>query len=203
MKNRKIKNYFRWAKSGPRIMLLVFVFLILCMSVAVIYVLKFKQFSQTINTEAISSPISTKSPDVKWVLEIPSLKIFSPVVLNVNASNKDEYFKALEDGVAQMQGTAQPGHGNTVIFGHSSFYETSPGEYKTIFESLNKLREGDIIVLAGNLKNLTYEVDSIDIVDPKDVEVISPTKESKITLITCWPPGSIDNRLVVVAKLVQ
>jgi len=33
------------------------------------------------------------------------------------------------------------------------------------------------------------------------VEVINPTDNKQLTLITCWPPGTIEQRLVIIANL--
>ncbi len=145
---------------------------------------------------------STKktSSSEKWSIEINKLNISAPVILNVDAKNEDEYYKALEGGVAHMKNTALPEKGNTVIFGHSSYYLWKPGEYKKVFEKLNDLENGDQIILKNKDQEIKYEVTKKEIVSPTKVEVADPTEESQLTLITCWPIGSTKERLIVVAN---
>ncbi len=81
-------------------------------------------------------------------LVIPSLNLDAPVIADVDGSNKEEYFKALENGVAHFKGTAKPGEGSNIfIFGHSSFYKNRPGNYKEIFKNLEQVKTGDEIIL--------------------------------------------------------
>jgi len=138
---------------------------------------------------------------LNWALSIPKLNVNVPVILNVDGADKKEYFKALQNGVAQMKGTALPGEGNTVIFGHSNFYGDDSGEYKNIFYNLNQLEIGDEIKILSNGKILRYLVSEIKMVEAKNIDVIKQKGKKELTLITCWPPGTIDQRLVVVANL--
>ncbi|PIT97447.1 hypothetical protein COT77_01385, partial [Candidatus Berkelbacteria bacterium CG10_big_fil_rev_8_21_14_0_10_41_12] len=137
----------------------------------------------------------------EWTFSIKKLEISVPIVLNVSGSDKDEYFAALQNGVAQMKGTALPGEGNTVIFGHSSYYKDDPGQYKKIFATLDQLETGDEIKIASKDKELTYIVRENKLLDPTDVEIVEPTNDKRLTVITCWPPGTLDQRLVVIAYL--
>ncbi|KKP68576.1 MAG: Sortase family protein, LPXTG-site transpeptidase [Candidatus Roizmanbacteria bacterium GW2011_GWA2_35_19] len=93
--------------------------------------------------------------------------------------------------------------GNVAIFGHSTLpqlYNTK--DYKTIFTYLPSLDNGDnIFVKVGDLE-YQYEVFSITTVKPDQVSVLEQNKEASfITLITCVPPGTFWERLVVKAKL--
>ena len=140
-----------------------------------------------------------------YALRIEKLGLEAPIIPNIDGNNKEEYMKALESGVAQMAKTALPGEaGNTVIFGHSSYYESKPGGYKTIFADLDKLAAGDIIQLSSGAKIVSYTVIEIKTVKPEDVSIVNQNKnEYKLTLITCWPPKTTNERLVVVAKEIQ
>lgn len=156
---------------------------------------------------AISSPvtkpatIATKPQYTDFHLVIPSLNIAAPVILDVDGGNKTAYFKALQSGVAHFAGTAKPGeNSNIFIFGHSSYYSSDPGKYKTIFVSLGDLKKGDEIDLWYNLKEYKYFVSNINQVAPNDVSVLRPTSSEQLTLMTCWPPGTTTKRLIVVSK---
>lgn len=142
---------------------------------------------------------SNEHADDFW-LEIPALNLGAPVIADVDGTDKATYFKALESGVAHFKGTAKPGeNSNIFIFGHSSFYADQPGNYKQIFRHLDELKkESEIIVWYQN-KKYTYLTDEIKIVEPNDKGVLKPSKSEKLTIMTCWPPGSILQRLIVIA----
>ena len=132
-------------------------------------------------------------------LKIDKLNIVAPILAEVDASDKDKYFASLQRGVAQMEGTADPDQkGNLVIFGHSNFYESDPGAYKQIFRNLDQLQKGDQIIIHYKNKDYQYKVVKQQIVLPTDTWVI--TAKYDLTLLTCWPPGTTDKRLVVFAN---
>lgn len=147
--------------------------------------------------EAYLPEISYSETDFQ--LKVEKLGINVPIIKDVNAADKEIYFEALEGGVAHMAGTPSPDEeGNVVIFGHSNFYSTSPGMYKKIFSTLDQLGEKDEIIVHYMGEDYQYQVENSQIVAPEDVWVI--TAEFDLTIVTCWPPGSIDNRLVVFAN---
>ena len=125
----------------------------------------------------------------------------APIILNVNGTKKDIYFKALESGVAQMEGTPLPGEiGNSFIFGHSSYYDNAPGNYKKIFARLNELNYGDQIDIYKDNTDIEFVVIDKKIIKPTDLSVLKQTTDTRLTLMTCWPLGSTKERLIVVAK---
>lgn len=138
-----------------------------------------------------------------YTLEVSQLNLSAPIILNVDGNNKAAYLAALVNGVAQMSSTALPGEaGNTVIFGHSSYYDNQPGNYKKVFSHLNQLKAGSTINIKSGEQSLNYSVIDNKIVSPSDVSVLAQDKTKKLlTLITCWPPGTIEKRLVVTASL--
>jgi sortase A len=161
----------------------------------------------TISDQPLVAGVTNSNPDNqsegKMTLEIPDLKITAPIVLNVDGNNKESYMKALEGGIAHMKGTALPGNsGNGVIFGHSSYYEDQPGNYKSIFATLNNLSIGDPITVEKQGGNLNFIVFNKQIVDPDDVNVVNQNYSKKeLTLITCWPINTTKQRLIVSAEL--
>ena len=112
--------------------------------------------------------------------------------------------KALRNGVIHYPGTALPGEGgNVVLTGHSSYYAWDPGRFKDVFSLLHDVRIKDRIVLYYNQKKYIYEVAEVKVVLPKDVNVLGPTPDEKLTLITCTPIGTNLKRLILTAKLVE
>jgi sortase A len=111
---------------------------------------------------------------------------------------------ALRYGVIHYPGTAYPGQeGNVVITGHSSYFPWDSGRFKDVFAVLHDMRKGDKILLYSNQKQFIYEVSSIEKVWPSDLNVLKPSAENKLTLITCTPLGTNIKRLVVEAKLIS
>lgn len=134
-------------------------------------------------------------------LIIPKININAPIIADVDGTDKDTYFKALENGVAHFKGTAKPGEGSNIfIFGHSSFYAWAAGDYKEIFKELENVKEGDEIVIWYNNKEYKYKVADIKIVDPDEVNVLKATSTEQVSLMTCVPPGTTLKRLIVVGK---
>lgn len=123
-------------------------------------------------------------------ISIPSID-FSAVIVE----GTDLY--SLMIGPGHLTGTALPGEpGNAVVSAHRD----------TFFRHIVKLNPGDRIVVERNGRSFTYAVEGIRIVKPDDVSVTAPTKDSRLTLITCDPanyPGPAPQRLVVISKLVS
>lgn len=109
----------------------------------------------------------------------------------------------LARGVGHYVGTAMPGErGNFAVAGHRA----TNGEP---FRDLDRLRPGDPVVVEGPGGWWTYVVERSQIVRPSDVEVIAPVPgrpgeapgEAWMTLTTCHPRWSSEQRLVVTARL--
>lgn len=153
-------------------------------------------------SQTTSSPSAVISPLFQdFHLVIPKLNLSAPVIADVDGTDKDAYFKALEGGVAHFKGTAKPGEGSNIfIFGHSSFYWYKPGDYKEIFKTLPDLTIGDEIILWYNSKEYRYKVTETKEVQPNEVDVLQPTKQEQVTLMTCVPVGTTLRRLIVIGK---
>jgi sortase A len=100
--------------------------------------------------------------------------------------------------VGHHQGTANPGEpGNVVLSGHIS----SPNE-GAIFKRLPQLKVGDAVIVATAQQHHLYRVTDTEVVTPAAVEVLQPTADSTLTLITCVPDGIYSHRLIVRADAV-
>ena len=149
-------------------------------------------------------------PDTRLI--IPRINRNVPVI-NVSSESivKKDWDKleadmqaALQYGVIHYPGTARPGQqGNVVITGHSSYFPWDPGRFKDVFAVLHDLQEGDKILLYSNQKQYVYEVTSMKKIWPSELDVLKPTTENKLTLITCTPVGTNLKRLVIEAKLIR
>lgn len=138
-------------------------------------------------------------------LIIPKINVEAPIVLDETSIAEDAVQEALEDGVLHYATTPKPGElGNSVIFGHSSNNILNEGDYKYVFVLLNKLENGDTFFVHKDGKRYTYKVYDKKIVSPEEVSVLGDTeKKASMTLITCDPPGTAINRLVVFAEQIN
>jgi sortase A len=71
-----------------------------------------------------------------------------------------------------------------------------------IFRNLDHLQPGDQVVLFTAQQQYIYIVTGSRIVEPTQVEVMKPTGEPTVTLISCYPYMVDNKRIVVFAKLV-
>ena len=136
---------------------------------------------------------------------IPKINVQIPVVYDEPSIEEAAIQKALENGVVRYGDTALPGeNGNVAIVGHSSGNIFNKGKYKFAFVLLNRLEIGDTFYLQKDGKRYTYQVYKREIVDPSNVSVLGPAeKPATATLITCDPPGTSTNRLVVVGEQIS
>lgn len=141
---------------------------------------------------------SSKLSIEEYFLSIPKLNIDQALV---KVGGQD-----LSKSLIHYQPTSEPGeNGTVVIFGHSTLPQLyNPKDYKTIFTYLPSLEKGDKVILKVGQLNFEYEIFEMFVVKPDQVSVLEPKYDaSYLTLITCVPPGTYWNRLVVRAKLIR
>ena len=135
-----------------------------------------------------SLPIPTSAPNQAIRIQIPAIEIDAPVV-------QGDGWEQLKKGVGQNIGSANPGQtGNVVLSAHNDVY----GE---LFRFLDKLQPGDQVILYTQQRQYTYVVDRTAIVEPTAVEVMAPTENPTVTLISCYPYLINKQRIVVVGRL--
>lgn len=131
---------------------------------------------------------------------IPKINVQIPIVYDNANVDEAAIQKNLEDGVIHYATTVTPGQqGNAAFFGHSSNNIFNKGKYKFAFVLLHEMVPGDIFYLTYNKTIYTYRVFDKKVVAPSEVSVLNnvPGKGATATLITCDPPGTSNNRLVV------
>lgn len=137
---------------------------------------------------------------------IPKINVDVPVVYGESSIAEGDVQDALEDGILHYPTTPEPGEkGNSVFFGHSSNNIFNPGQYKFAFVLLNQLEEGDTFMLEKDGTRYIYRVFDTEIVAPTNLSVLRPHPDydSIATLITCDPPGTSINRLVVYGEQIS
>ena len=73
--------------------------------------------------------------------------------------------------------------------------------YGEIFRHLDELQPGDEVILFTAQRTYTYIVTTSQIVEPTQVEVLDPTNDPTLTLISCYPYMVDKKRIVVSASL--
>ena len=133
-------------------------------------------------------PLPTPGPGQAIRIQIQAISVDAPVV-------QGDSWEQLKKGVGQHVGTADPGQaGNVVLSAHDDVF----GE---IFRNLDHLQPGDQVVLFTAKQQYVYIVTGSRIVEPTQVEVMKPTSEPTVTLISCYPYMVDNKRIVVFAKL--
>jgi sortase A len=133
-------------------------------------------------------PVPTPSPEQAVRIQIPSIGVDAPIV-------QGDGWEQLKKGVGQHLGTPNPGQqGNIVLSAHNDVF----GE---IFRHLDRMSEGDEVIVFTTQRTYTYHVRQIQVVEPTQVEVMAPTQEPVVTLISCYPYLVDDKRIVVSAFL--
>lgn len=111
---------------------------------------------------------------------------------------------SLRDGVVHYPGTAFPDQiGNVVLTGHSSYFPWDPGRFKDVFALLHQVQIKDKVVIYYDQKKFIYQVSEKSVVLPDQIDVLGPSDDSRVTLITCTPIGTNEKRLIVEAVLIE
>lgn len=106
---------------------------------------------------------------------------------------------AMLEGFWHFPTSVYPGQkGNVVVIGHR-FQYLPPA--KNTFFNLDKVAIGDSIKITQDEGTYTYIVTDIQIVEPNDVSILQKTDDYRLTLITCTPLWTSEQRLVITAKL--
>lgn len=137
---------------------------------------------------------------------IPKINVQAPVVYDVPTIDEKDVESGLERGIVHYVTTSNPGEqGNSVFFGHSSSNILNRGKYKFAFVLLSWLNEGDTFYLQKDGVRYVYKVFEKKIVPPSDVSVLNAVDghNATATLITCDPPGTNVNRLVVIGDQIS
>ena len=156
----------------------------------------------------IVSPNTTKVATNESRLLIPKIAVDVPIVWDANAADTNSLNKAMDKGIVwfNIQGAnAKPGEkGNFVVSGHSSNDWTDSGDYKFIFARLEKMAAGDVVYANYNGTRYTYKITGTKVVKPTDVASLQIGNDKPyITLITCTPLGTAQNRLLVFGEQIS
>ena len=124
-------------------------------------------------------------------IEVPRVGLSAAILDGVDTGTLDR-------AVGHVPGTAYPGEasGRVALAAHRDSF----------FRNLGDLKKGDTIRLEVGRRIREYQVESTQVVKPGQTEVLAPTHDSVLTLITCYPfryLGSAPERFIVNARLVK
>lgn len=132
--------------------------------------------------------VPTAGPEQAIRIQIPALNVDAPIV-------QGDGWEQLKKGVGQHIGSANPGqNGNVVLSAHDDVY----GQ---LFRYLDRLVPGDRVIIYTQQRQYVYIITGTVIVEPTQVEVMAPTADPTVTLISCYPYLVNKQRIVVFAKL--
>jgi sortase A len=135
-------------------------------------------------------PRAVANGDVIGEMMIPRLELKTIVA-------QGESPKILRRAVGHVPGTAMPGQpGNVALAGHRDSF----------FRSLRGIQLGDAISIKTPDGEFEYQVESIAVVMPTDVQVLQPSPGNVLTLVTCFPfyyVGAAPKRFIVRARQIH
>lgn len=167
------------------------------------------------NQESINADIaSTNSLEFISPEELIRLQNEGEVIFNMERENTEltinsanivgnvvdgETALEMERGFWHFPLSSRPGEkGNTVIIAHR--FLNLPPRSDTFF-NLDKVGVGDKITIEQDGGTYNYTVIDTKVVEKTDRDVLAQTNDHRVTLITCTPLWTSDQRLIVVAKL--
>ena len=122
------------------------------------------------------------------MLLIPSIDLYQPILETLSDDN-------LNVALTQIKEDQVLGSGNFTVAGHLSSVD---GRH---FNRLPEVQIGDEVSVLTDKQVYTFTVDSREVIEATDVDVLDDGVQSEITLITCTPSGK--KRLAVKGYLVD
>lgn len=122
------------------------------------------------------------------MLSIPSIDLYQPILETLSDDN-------LNVALTQIKEEQVLGSGNFTVAGHLSSVD---GRH---FNRLPEVQIGDEVSVLTDKQVYTFTVDSREVIEATDVDVLDDGDQSEITLITCTPSGK--KRLAVKGYIVD
>jgi len=146
-----------------------------------------RRFEQKLVEHPAVPKVSPEPGAVLGRLEIPRLGVSVMVVEGVDERD-------LKRAAGHVPGTAFPGQvGNIGIAAHRD----------TFFRPLRRIQRSDLLILSTAQGHYLYRVISSIVVSPEVVQVLYPTANDSLTLVTCFPfdyIGPAPKRFIVQAR---
>ena len=137
-------------------------------------------------------------------IEIPKIGIEAPIV-SVKNDSDENFQKALKEGVLLHPTSVLPGEqGTTIILGHSAPPGWPKINYDWVFSDLNELDREDEFYIYFNHQRYSYKViEKFFLASGEEIPDVRLTNgKSMVILLSCWPPGKNQERIVIQAVLI-
>ena len=152
------------------------------------------QFVDYRNLENYDEVLNVNNRGMIGYVSIEKIKVELPIFHGTSE-------KVLSNASGHLEGTSFPVGGTGT---HSAISAHRGLASATLFTNLDKLEIGDTFTITVLDRLLTYEIDEILIVDPKDVNSLKIADDKDyVTLITCTPYGINSHRLLVRGKRIE
>ncbi len=153
-------------------------------------------FEQAINDEVLpyDQQLCVLDHGVMGILHIPRIDVTLPIYHGVEE-------EALSKGAGHLPSSSLPiGSSNSrcVLSAHRGLMSSE------LFTRLDEMEKGDLFQIENPRQTMAYEVESIDVILPEEVEKLAIVEgQDLVTLMTCTPYGINDHRLLVTGHRVE
>ena len=127
-------------------------------------------------------------------VSIEKIKVELPIYLGTSSA-------VLNVAAGHMEGSSLPVGGEST---HSIISAHRGLPSSRLFTDLDKMELGDTFTITVLNQTLTYQVDKIEVIEPKEVKSLEIIEgEDYVTLLTCTPYGINTHRLLVRGKRIE
>src|SRR2546428_675390 len=143
------------------------------------------------NAAAVVAAAAPPTP-VTARISIPRIGIRNAPVYDRGTDSRGNMLIAPGYSVTHYAFSAAFGAGNAVIYGHDDIQGS-------IFGHLYDLRPGDTVRITVGAEIQNYRATVHQIGAPTALSVLSPTRDARLTMLTCWPYNVDTQRWIVTA----
>lgn len=136
-------------------------------------------------------------------LSIPKLGVQAPITF-VQSTRPGDFLGPLKKGVTHYPSSMPGDQGASIILGHSAPPGIFGAPFDGIFSNLKDLVPGDNITVYHEGKAFRYVVEKQELLQRgQDIpETSLDANQSKLLLLSCWPPGIDNKRIMVQAQII-
>ena len=137
------------------------------------------------------------------LLSIPSLGVETPLIF-VDSTNPKDFYGPLKEGVTHYPSSLPGQSGTAIILGHSAPNAILRKQFNGVFSDIKDLEPGDEIIVQHEGKRYRYAVEGQEVLQ-RGQDVLAEslvTTQSKLVLLSCWPPGIDNKRLMIKATAI-
>ncbi len=147
--------------------------------------------------EYVADKIETLRIDQTQLKPIPKENTLVIPKISVDGKiHEGQNESTLNKGIWRRPQTSTPGSASNIVFAAHRYQDiTAPNS----FYNLDKLEINDEILVYWEGKEHVYQINDKKVVPATAIEIENPTPKEQLTLYTCEPLYSAENRLVITA----